>query len=92
MFDSNWLGGLAGILTTVAFLPQVIKTWRSRSAGDISGSTFVLFASGVALWLLYGLQLGLWPVIAANGVTLLLALAILWFKLRYRRAAADRPA
>jgi MtN3 and saliva related transmembrane protein len=84
MLDTNWLGALAGALTTVAFLPQVIKTWRSRSAQDISGLTFALFGLGVALWLVYGLQLRLWPVILANAITLLLALTILWCKLRYR--------
>lgn len=78
------LGAVAGLFTTIAFLPQVLKTWRSRSCGDISGATFSLFALGVALWLAYGLLLGLWPVIIANAVTLVLASSILWFKLRYR--------
>lgn len=82
MFDADWLGAMAGTFTTIAFLPQVIKTWRSRSAHDISGLTFALFGFGVGLWLIYGLLLGLWPIIAANGVTLLLAMTILWFKLR----------
>lgn len=77
------LGAVAGAFTTIAFLHQVIKTWRSRSAGDISGATFTLFALGVALWLVYGLMLGLWPVIVANAVTLVLASSILWFKLRF---------
>lgn len=88
MLHIDWLGTVAGSLTTVAFLPQVIKTWRTRSAQDISGLTFALFGSGVALWLLYGLMLDLWPVILANGVTLVLSLVILWFKLRYRPADA----
>lgn len=78
------LGSAAGMLTTVAFLPQVVKTWRSRSAGDISTITFALFAVGVALWLVYGLLLSLWPIVIANGVTLALASTILYFKLRLR--------
>lgn len=80
----NGLGSLAGVLTTIAFLPQVIKTYRCKSAKDISGLTFSLFALGVTLWLIYGISLNLWPLIIANAVTLMLALIILWFKLRYR--------
>lgn len=78
------LGSTAGMLTTVAFLPQVVKTWRSRSAGDISTITFAMFAIGVALWLIYGLLLSLWPIVIANGVTLVLAAAILYFKFNLR--------
>jgi MtN3 and saliva related transmembrane protein len=77
------IGLFAGALTTVAFVPQFWKTWRSRSARDISLGMFVLFTLGVALWLVYGLLAGALPVIAANTVTLVLALAILVMKLRY---------
>ena len=77
------LGLAAGALTTVAFLPQLLKTWRSKSARDISLGMFVLFTVGVALWLVYGLFTGAVPVIAANTVTLILALTILTLKLRY---------
>lgn len=76
------VGTLAGILTTVAFLPQVIKTWRTRSARDLSLSMFAVFCSGVFLWLVYGLMIGAWPLIGANAVTLVLAGSILVFKLR----------
>ncbi len=85
------LGALAGFLTTIAFLPQVIKTWRSRSACDISGATFFLFALGLALWLAYGVLLRLWPVIIANAVTLALASSILWFKFRFGNQPCTRP-
>jgi MtN3 and saliva related transmembrane protein len=77
------LGLVAGALTTVAFVPQLLKTWRSRSARDVSLGMFVLFTLGVALWLTYGLLTGAMPVIAANAVTLALALAILAMKVRY---------
>ena len=80
MPDTELLGLIAGTLTTLAFLPQVIKTWKSRSAKDISLGMFLLFSAGVALWLVYGIQLGAVPIIAANGVTLLLSLAILGMK------------
>lgn len=82
---TNVLGMTAGGLTTVSLLPQVIKTWKSKSAADISSGMFVLFSSGVFLWLLYGLALGASPIIIANAVTLALALLILILKLHYRR-------
>ena len=78
------LGLLAGSLTTAAFLPQVFKTWKSRSAKDLSLGMFTLFCLGVALWLIYGLAVRDIPVIAANLLTLLLASSLLYFKLRFR--------
>ncbi|RCK33511.1 hypothetical protein TH9_11595 [Thalassospira xiamenensis] len=77
------LGLLAGSLTTIAFLPQVIRTWRTRSTADISLVMFLILCTGIALWLVYGLILGDWPVIIANGFTLVLASTILFFKLRH---------
>lgn len=78
------IGLCAGTLTTIAFLPQVIKTWRSRSAGDISLSMLIMFLVGLCLWLLYGIYLQALPVIISNFVTILLNLVILWFKLKYK--------
>lgn len=77
------IGLLAGALTTIAFLPQVVKTWRTRSTRDISLGMFLVLTTGVALWLLYGLLLGDLPLVAANSVTFLLAAIILYFKLRH---------
>ncbi len=79
---SSLLGLTAGTLTTIAFVPQAVKTWRSRSAHDISGGMLVLFSAGVLLWLIYGLLIGSWPIMIANAVTGVLALTILYFKLR----------
>lgn len=76
------LGLMAGFCTTFALLPQVIKTWRTRSTRDISLGMFLVMAMGLALWLAYGLAIGDVPLIAANGLTLLFAAVILWFKLR----------
>ena len=91
MPETELLGLIAGTLTTLAFLPQVIKTWKSQSARDISLGMFLLFSAGVALWLVYGLRLGAVPIIAANAVTLLLSLAILgmkfWFGWREARSS-----
>jgi len=78
------LGLVAGSLTTAAFLPQVIKTWKSRSAKDLSLGMFSLFCLGVLLWLIYGFIQNDIPVIAANMVTLMLASTLLIFKLRFR--------
>lgn len=76
------LGFLAGILTTVAFIPQVVKTWRSQSTQDISLAMFAIFTAGVLAWLVYGVLISDLPVILANSVTLVLAGTILFFKLR----------
>jgi MtN3 and saliva related transmembrane protein len=78
------LGLVAGSLTTAAFLPQVIKTWKTRSAKDLSLGMFSLFCLGVALWLVYGIMVNDVPVIAANLITLMLASTLLFFKLRWR--------
>jgi MtN3 and saliva related transmembrane protein len=78
------LGLVAGALTTAAFLPQVLKTWKTKSAKDLSLGMFSLFCLGVALWLVYGLVRKDIPVIAANLITLMLASTLLFFKLRWK--------
>ena len=83
MISVDLVGGLAGAFTTIAFIPQVVKTWRSGSAQDISLFMFVLFSTGVLLWLIYGIAIQSVPVIAANSITLLLAVSILILKVRY---------
>jgi MtN3 and saliva related transmembrane protein len=74
------LGYVAASLTTVAFVPQVIKTWKSKSAKDISLIMFLLFNIGIILWLIYGIVIESMPIILANIVTGILALTILGFK------------
>ena len=76
------IGSLAAILTTLSFLPQVVKTWRTRSAGDISWVWLLAFASGLALWLVYGVAIASLPLVGANGVTLSLVLTIAAIKWR----------
>lgn len=89
MNSTDQVGLLAGALTTLAFVPQVLKIWKSKQANDISLATFAIFSSGVALWLVYGLRIASWPIILANSVTLALALLILilkwYFVLRKKR-------
>jgi MtN3 and saliva related transmembrane protein len=77
-------GLLAGTLTTLAFLPQVIKTWQSKSAKDISLGMFLTFCTGVLLWIIYGIWARDLPVFATNLATFVLAFTILVFKLKYR--------
>ena len=81
------LGFVAAFCTTAAFVPQLVRVVRLRSARDISLPTFLLFSVGVFLWFLYGLYIGSTPVIASNSVTLVLSVSILILKLRYDRTA-----
>jgi MtN3 and saliva related transmembrane protein len=78
------LGWLAAILTTVAFFPQLLKIWRSKSAKDVSLVMMITFSIGVFLWLVYGLAIQALPVVIANLVTLILALLIIILKIKYR--------
>ncbi len=78
------LGLLAGTLTTISFLPQVIKTWQTKSAKDISLVMFLTFCLGVFLWIIYGICIVDIPIVIANIVTFLLAGTILFFKLKYK--------
>lgn len=77
------IGMVAAMLTTAAFLPQVLRTWKTRSTSDISLGMFVTYVTGIVLWLVYGLMLGDIPLIASNAVTLVLSGIILGLKLRH---------
>lgn len=77
------LGYAAGLLTTVAFVPQVVAIWKAKSARDISLPTFATFTLGVGLWLAYGIVRQEAPIIAWNAVTLVLAGAILAMKVKF---------
>jgi len=78
------IGLLAGILTTASFVPQLVKVYRSRSTADISLSMYVIITTGFLLWLCYGVMIASLPVILAKIVTLLIALSILFLKIKYR--------
>jgi MtN3 and saliva related transmembrane protein len=84
MEPATLVGYFAATLTTLAFVPQVQHTWRTRSAEGISTRMYSIFIAGVALWLVYGILLGEWPIIVANGMTFVMAVAILAMKLRYQ--------
>ena len=80
------LGYMAGILTTIAFVPQVLQIYKTKSAKDVSLAMFLLFTTGVGMWLLYGIKSNAVPVIAANSITLILSMVILFFKFKYRNS------
>jgi MtN3 and saliva related transmembrane protein len=83
MDATMWIGLAAGFLTTISFVPQIQKILKSRSAEDISRRMFLAIACGVALWLIYGIILGQWPIIIWNAVSLALAGTILFLKQKY---------
>jgi MtN3 and saliva related transmembrane protein len=84
MDNTKLLGLVAGLLTTLSFVPQVVKTWRSRSARDLSLVMFLLYCLGVFLWMIYGFMIDELPVILWNIITLILASIILVFKIWFK--------
>jgi MtN3 and saliva related transmembrane protein len=78
------LGFVAGTLTTLSFLPQVHKAWSTKRCDDLSMGMLLTFGAGVLLWMIYGLCLRAAPIILANVVTLMLILALIGLKARYR--------
>ena len=78
------IGLIAGLLTTTAFIPQVWKIYRTKSGKDISARMISLFTAGLVLWLIYGILLRSLPLILSNVLTLVLSLAIIALKIRYR--------
>ena len=81
--NGEWVGFVAAALTTFSFIPQAIRTIRTKETHGISLGMYVMFTAGVALWLAYGFVLNSWPMILANTVTLILSATILGMKLRY---------
>ena len=86
MTTATALGYAAAICTTLSFVPQVLRVWRTRSANDISGAMYGLFVFGLALWIAYGVMLRSWPIVIANVVTIVLASIIMLLKWCYARA------
>jgi MtN3 and saliva related transmembrane protein len=82
LFD--YIGGLAAICTTVAFIPQVIQTIKTKNTKSISLGMYIIFIIGLISWLIYGIHLNEAPLIYANAVTLCLAGIILAYKLKYK--------
>jgi MtN3 and saliva related transmembrane protein len=91
MNTQDILGALAALLTTGSFLPQAWLTLRTRDVSGISLSMYTAFTAGVALWLVYGVMLGQWPIVVANAVTLALAATILSVKVVEERRQRVSP-
>lgn len=85
------IGLLAAFSTTMAFLPQVVKIWRTKSVEDLSFGMFGLFTLGIILWLTYGILINDLPVIVANSVSIVFQAAILTQIVRYRRPKNRSP-
>ena len=81
---TEYLGYFAGILTVSSFLPQVVRTLRTRKVGDLSLGMFALFATASSLWIVYGIITSDWPVILTNTGMVAMNGALAWAKLRYR--------
>ncbi|MFZ5637162.1 MAG: SemiSWEET transporter [Pseudomonadota bacterium] len=79
----EWAGYMAAAMTTLAFVPQAIKTIRTRDTRSISLGMYVVFTAGIAMWLVYGIALDSMPMILANVVTFLLSATILGLKLKH---------
>ncbi len=76
------IGYIAGTLTTASFIPQVIRTWKLRETRDLSLAMLILFAIGILLWTVYGIWINSFPIIAANVITFVFVLFLLWMKIR----------
>ena len=79
----EWIGYVAATLTTLAFVPQAVKTIRSRDTRGISLGMYAVFTVGIVCWFGYGIALGSWPMIISNAITFVLAMIILVLKLRH---------
>ena len=83
--DIEFFGYFAAILTTAAFLPQLIKTLKTKKAEDVSLVTLIMFISGLVSWIIYGYKISSIPILIANIITLILNLFILISKIYYSR-------
>ena len=81
----EFFGYFAAILTTLAFIPQLVKTLKTKKAEDVSLTTLIMFLTGVAAWIIYGIQISSKPILIANVITFLLNFLILVFKLIYSK-------
>jgi MtN3 and saliva related transmembrane protein len=78
------IGFMAATITTAGFLPQTIKTVKTKQAKDVSLWMYLILTVGVTLWFTYGMYKQDWPIILANGVTLIFIIPVLWIKIRYK--------
>jgi MtN3 and saliva related transmembrane protein len=84
MNTTDFIGYFSAFLTTFAFVPQALHSWKTRDLSGISLPMYSIFSAGVVGWIVYGVSIASWPIVVANVVTLVLSCAVLWLKLRYR--------
>ncbi len=80
----DWIqitGYTAGVLTTIAYIPQVYKVWKTKKADDVSFWMYLVMFQGVLMWLIYGFFISSMPIMVANSVTILLVSSVLVFKI-----------
>ena len=80
----DFFGFLAALLTTIAFLPQLYKTWKTKSAGDVSLFMLILFITGLVCWIIYGIKINSIPILVANIITFIFNFSILILKITYQ--------
>jgi len=80
----NIVGAAGGIVSSVTFLPQVVKIWKTKSAKDLSMGTLLFLVLNVSLWLLYGILTNLYPIIITNGIVLSMVFIMIYFKLTFK--------
>lgn len=84
----DWIeiaGHTGAFLSSVTFIPQVYRVWKTKSANDLSMTMMLIVVSSTIIWLVYGIALDLWPVIVANSIICVLSLMLVYFKIAYRR-------
>lgn len=84
----NWteiVGHLGATLSSITFIPQVYKAWKTKSVGDLSLAMMLIVLTSTVIWLVYGISLMLWPVILANGFICLLSGLLIYFKLTFKK-------
>ena len=79
----HWIGAAGAMLTTICWLPQAVRVVRTKDTRAISLATNLIFATGILLWLVYGIALNNWPLIVANAISMLFTLVIIAMKLRH---------
>ena len=84
----NLFGFLAALFTTIAFLPQLYKTWQTKSADDVSLVMLILFITGLVCWIIYGLKINSIPILVANIITFIFNFSILILKITYSKSKA----
>lgn len=79
----HWIGAAGAVLTTICWLPQAVRVVHTKDTTAISLATNLIFAAGILLWLIYGIALMNWPLIAANTISMMFTLVIIFMKLRH---------